>query len=82
MVAGAALVISVLARVLPSKVSVNIGSLNDAQKNEIAVAILGAAYAAYLKRDLITGAIGYSAADSLAVQIMSILQMTDSSLFS
>ena len=81
MVAGSALVISALARIIPSKVSVNIGSLTEGQKNQIAVAILGGAYAAYLKKDPMTGAIGYAASDSLAGEILSILGMADASLF-
>src|SRR4051794_5128991 len=80
MVAAQAVVISILARVIPGKLSVNVGSLTESQKSEILVAVLGAAVAAYKKHDPLQGAVGYSAIDSLALQLMAILQMSEGAI--
>ena len=82
MVAGQALVISILARVLPSNVNVKVGSLTDVQKSSIVIALLGGVAAAYKKHNPMQGAIGYLAIDLLGSELLAILAMTDGSLLS
>src|SRR4051812_3031159 len=64
-------VISMLARMLPGKVSVNVGSLSVAQKNEIVVAILGVVSAAYHKRNLLAGGVAAVSVDALGDMLLS-----------
>ena len=82
MVAGQALVISILARVIPSNVNVKVGSLTDGQKSSIVIALLGGVAAAYKKHNPMQGAIGYLAIDLLGSELLAILAMTDGSLLS
>jgi predicted anti-sigma-YlaC factor YlaD len=80
MVSAQAGVYSVLARVLPGSVNVSVGNLSAAQKNEIAVGVLGALGAMYHKHDPFQGAVGYMCVDALSLQLMEILGMADGSL--
>lgn len=79
--AAKAVVFSALARVLPGKVTVSVGSLTDGQKSEILIAILAAAEATYRKHDPLQAAVAYMAIDALSLQLMGVLGMADASLY-
>lgn len=80
MVAAKAAAFSALARILPNKVSLNVGSLTIGQKSEIMVAVLGAGEAAFRKHDALQGGFSYMAIDALSLQLMQLLGITDASL--
>lgn len=81
MVAAESLVISILARVIPSNINFNVASLNDQQKSEVLVGLMGALYAAIKKRDPLTGAVGAMSIDCLANEIMNILNFAEGNVF-
>ncbi len=81
MVAAEALVISILARVIPANMNISVASLNDAQKSEILVGLLGALGAAVKKHDPLQGGLGFMAIDCLANEFMSILSFSEGSVF-
>jgi len=84
MVAVNSFLISVLAHVIPPRVStqtsVTIVSLTDSQKSEILVAIMGAIYAAVYKRNIALGIVGQTAIDLLGAELVNVLGMADSDL--
>ena len=84
MVAAQSVVFSILARVVPSGMAVNVGGLNtgltDAQKSEILIGLLGAASGIFQKKDVGQSAIGAMAIDCLANELMVILGVPDSSM--
>jgi hypothetical protein len=73
-------VFSSLARVLPGKVVVNVGSLTNGQKSQILIGLLAAAEALYKKNDPLGAAVAYTAIDCLSLELMSILGIADASL--
>lgn len=80
MVAAKAATYSILARVLPTKVAVSVGTMTNAQRSEILVALLGAAGAAWKNENMLQGAVAYSAIDALSLQVMQVLGIAEGSL--
>jgi len=78
--AAKAVVLSALARVLPGKVPIAVGSLTVGQKSEILVGVLAAAEAAWKKHDPLQAALAFSACDALSLQVMAILGVSDGSM--
>ena len=70
------LLISVIARMVPEWTS-TFTSLTGAQKNELVVAILGAAEAMYSKHPALQGAIGQVSIDLLGQELVTLLGMND-----
>jgi hypothetical protein len=73
-------VISIVARILPNNVKLNIGSLSVGQKSQLVIAILGAVVGMYRKSNPLTAAVGYLSIDELGLQLMALLGMSDGSL--
>jgi len=82
MVAIESLIISVLARVLPNKVAIDVGGFDEARKSAAIVGILGAALAAYKKHNPLQGAVGAISIDCMANEFLTILGMADGDLLS
>ena len=74
-------IISVLARVIPGNMNISVASLNDQQKSEVLVGLLGAANAAFRKHDPLQGLVMHMATDCLANEIMNILSVTEGNIF-
>ena len=80
MAAAKAAAFGVIARVLPGKVTVNVGGLTNGQKSEILIGLLAAAEAAWKKHDPLQGAVAYMAIDALSLQLMTMFGIPDTSL--
>ena len=77
---GRSTIISMVARYASGMVP-GFGSLSDAGKNQILVAILGAALASYEKKSPMRAAIARVQADLLGSEILTLTGMTDQVLF-